>query len=76
MLQNKKKKKVELGNKENVPIQMKLKREEKTVTSVIDKTDASSKSESEVSNNVTTDNTDNTTKETTNKRRWVRVKPF
>ena len=62
-----KEEKVELGNKENVPNTNEIKKEEKTVTSVIDKTDASSKSESEVSNNVTTDNTDNTTKETTNK---------
>ena len=62
-----KEEKVELGNKENVPNTNEIKKEEKTVTSVIYKTDASSKSESEVSNNVTTDNTDNTTKETTNK---------
>ena len=62
-----KEEKVELGNKENVPNTNEIKKEENAVTSVIDKTDASSKSESEVSNNVTTDNTDNTTKETTNK---------
>ena len=62
-----KEEKVELGNKENVPNTNEIKKEEKAVTSGIDKTDASSKSESEVSNNETTDNTDNTTKETTNK---------
>ena len=62
-----KEEKVELGNKENVPNTNEIKKKEKAVTSGIDKTDASSKSESEVSNNVTTDNTDNTTKETTNK---------
>ena len=62
-----KEEKVELGNKENIPNTNEITKEEKAVTSVIDKTDASSKSESEVSNNVTTDNTDNTTKETTNK---------
>ena len=62
-----KEEKVELGNKENIPNSNEITKEEKAVTSEIDKTDASSKSESEVSNNETTDNTDNKTKETTNK---------
>ena len=62
-----KEEKVELGNKENIPNTNEITKEEKAVTSGIDKTDALSKSESEVSNNETTDNTDNKTKETTNK---------